>query len=37
VDGAPIGVSALAAPGADLDLTDLAVRAARPPVAPELS
>jgi Asp-tRNA(Asn)/Glu-tRNA(Gln) amidotransferase A subunit family amidase len=37
VDGAPIGVSALAAPGADLDLTDLAVRAARPPVAAEVS
>ena len=26
VDGAPLGLSVLAAPGADLDLTDLAVR-----------
>jgi Asp-tRNA(Asn)/Glu-tRNA(Gln) amidotransferase A subunit family amidase len=31
VDGAPVGISVLAAPGADLDLTDLAVRASRSP------
>lgn len=31
VDGAPLGVSALAGSGADLDLADLAMRASRPP------
>jgi amidase len=30
VDGAPVGVSAVAAPGADLDLTDLACRSLAP-------